>query len=112
MTTPDDWQQQGDQQPHQPPPGYQGMPTGYHLYRKTNGLAIASLVLGITGIIFVTAILAVIFAPIARTQIRQRGEAGDGLAIAGLVLGIVWLSIHAFRLIVFGAIMHRDLFGG
>jgi len=105
VTTPDGGQPQG----HQLPPGY---PPGYVPRPRTNGLAIASLVLGVVGVIIPAAILAVIFGPIARRQIRERGEAGDGMAVAGLVLGIVWLSIQAFRVIVFGLIMHRDIFGG
>jgi peptidyl-prolyl cis-trans isomerase B (cyclophilin B) len=58
---------------------------------RTNGLAIASLVLGICGF----ALLPVIFGHIALKQIRVRGEGGSGLAIAGLVLGylgvVAWI---------------------
>jgi hypothetical protein len=72
--------------------GYPG-PPGYPVQRPTNGLAIASLVLGILWIYWIGSILALIFGYIARKQIRERGEGGDGLAIAGIVLGWVGLGV-------------------
>jgi hypothetical protein len=65
------------------PPPYAEQP-----YRQqgTNGLAIASLVLGIVGMVF-GSILAVVFGHVALGQIRRSGQGGRGLAIAGLVLG-------------------------
>lgn len=54
----------------------------------TNSAAIASLVCGILGTMTgITAIPAVVLGHIARRQIRQTGQDGDGLATAGLVLG-------------------------
>lgn len=63
---------------------------------RTNGLAIASLVLSLT-IFLLGPILAVIFGVIARRQIRESkgGQSGDGLALAGLVIGIVELVLSA-----------------
>ena len=59
----------------------------------TNGLAIASLPLGIIGLIlypfFVCAVLATIFGAIGMKQARERSQGGRGLGIAGLVLGII-----------------------
>jgi hypothetical protein len=51
-------------------------------------------VLGIVGIVFVTAILAVIFGHVALSQIKRSfgAIAGRGMAIAGLVLGYLWLA--------------------
>lgn len=54
---------------------------------RTNGLAVASLVLGILGF----GLLPVIFGHVALGQIRRNGEQGRGMAIAGLVLG--WLVL-------------------
>jgi len=66
--------------------------------RRTNGLAVASLVLGIVGIIlcflFVPWVLAIIF---GATAIKQCNEdptyTGKGLAIAGLICGLVGMTI-------------------
>lgn len=69
----------------------------------TNGLAIASLVLGILGF----AIIPVIMGHIALRQIRERGEAGAGMAIAGLVLGYLALAGY----LVFGIILVAVLTG-
>jgi hypothetical protein len=68
--------------------------------RPTNGLAIASMVLGILWIYWVGSILAVIFGAIAIRQARDRNESGSGMAIAGLVLGLVGLGTLALILIL------------
>jgi hypothetical protein len=52
-------------------------------------MAIASMILGIMWLYGIGAILAVIFALVAKRQIRERGERGGAMATAGLVLGIV-----------------------
>ena len=76
--------------PYYPMPGAVPMPVP-----TTNGLAIASLVLGIaclcTGL---CAIPAVICGHIALAQINRSGgmEQGRGMAIAGLVIGYVFLA--------------------
>jgi Domain of unknown function (DUF4190) len=64
----------------------------------TNGLAIASLVLGIIWLYWIGSILAVIFGHIALRQTRQRGEGGRGLAIAGLTLG--WIGVGTLTLLI------------
>lgn len=55
----------------------------------TSGLAIGSLVCGIAEIFTLgfAAIPAVILGHLARAQIKQTGERGDGMAVAGLILG-------------------------
>lgn len=60
----------------------------------TNGLAIASLVLGIIWIYWVGSILAVIFGFVAKKQIERSGgtQGGSGMATAGIVLGFVGLA--------------------
>ena len=71
----------------QPPMG--GMPP------KTSGMAIASLVLGIVGIItcgcMIFSVLGIVFGVIAKKDIRESGgtKTGAGLAQAGFILGIV-----------------------
>lgn len=81
------------QQPYQPP--YQQPPWQN---RGTNGLAIASMVVGILWLYWVGSILALIFGYIARGQIRRSGQSGDGMAIAGIVLG--WVGIGTLALVV------------
>ncbi|GII56117.1 hypothetical protein Pth03_45060 [Planotetraspora thailandica] len=58
---------------------------------RNNGLAIASLILGLTGFITCgfTSILAVVFGHVALGQIRRDRTDGHGMAIAGVILG--WL---------------------
>ncbi|GAA1125828.1 hypothetical protein GCM10009651_06220 [Microbacterium natoriense] len=72
--------------------------------RPTNGLAIATLILGICGF----AILPVILGHIALRQIRERGDAGTGLAITGLVLG--YLAVAGW--IIVGIIAAVAIAGG
>jgi predicted acyltransferase len=65
--------------------------------QKTNGLGIASMVLGILGWIYlIPAILAVIFGHIAIKQIKRepvKYSGGGGMATAGLVLGYIWIGL-------------------
>jgi hypothetical protein len=67
---------------------------------KTNGLAIASLVLGILWIWWVGSALALVFGYAAKNQIDLSGgtQGGRGLAIAGIVLG--WVGAGCFLLFV------------
>lgn len=63
----------------------------YPVARPTNGMAVASLVLGILWLYWLGSILALVFGYVARRQIRERGEGGDGMAVAGIVLG--WIGV-------------------
>ena len=67
---------------------------------KTNGMAIAALVLGIVFIYGVGSILALVFGYQAKGQIdRSNGtETGRGMAVAGIVLG--WIGIGLILLII------------
>jgi hypothetical protein len=67
-------------------PGW-GSDSGPNPKQATNGLAVASLVLGILWLCWLGSVLAVIFGHVALAQIKKTGAAGRGLAIAGLVLG-------------------------
>lgn len=57
--------------------------------RRTSGLAVASLVLGILWLGGLGALLAIIFGAVGLKQTKDGQRGGRGLAIAGLVLGIV-----------------------
>lgn len=77
---------------------------------KTNGLAIASLVMGIVGFLGlgvcvggVVGIPAVICGHIALGQIKKSGQGGRGLAIVGLVLGYVVIAFLIIGLVLGGA---------
>lgn len=79
---------------------------------RTSGLAIASLVCGICGLVlpwvgFILSVLAIVFGGVAISQTRKDPSLGGrGMAIAGLVCGIVdiafwlilimWIGIFAF----------------
>lgn len=80
--------------PYQQPWGY---PQGYP-QRSTNGMAIAAMILGILWIYWIGSILAVIFGFVARNQIKQRRQDGDGMAIAGLVLG--WIGVGTLLIVI------------
>jgi hypothetical protein len=66
--------------------------------RRTNGLAVASLILGLTGFITCgfTSILAVVFGHVSLGQIRRDGTDGHGMALAGTLLG--WFLTGAWLL--------------
>jgi hypothetical protein len=93
-----------------PPPAF----TAYSPYgapavqATTNGLAIASMVLGILWLYWIGSILALVFGYIAKGQIdRSAGrQTGRGMAIAGIVLG--WIGAAALVLIIVMAIAFRD----
>lgn len=66
--------------------------------QKTNGLAIASMVVGLVSLFInlfgIVALLAIIFAAVAKCQIRDSAateapQKGNGFATTGLVLGII-----------------------
>jgi uncharacterized membrane protein len=91
--------------PYGPPPS---APYGYTPYAPapgTNGLAIASLVLGILWLYWIGSILAIIFGFVAMGQIKQRNQGGKGLATAGLILGFIGLGtlILVILLVAFGS---------
>jgi hypothetical protein len=93
---------------HGPAPyGYGPAPYGYGPgypppNRGTNGMAIASMVLGILWLYWVGSILALIFGYVARSQIKERNEGGDGMAIAGIVLG--WIGIATLIVVIIAVV--------
>jgi len=97
--------------PPQPPYGYAPQaqpptqyPPAYYppAPKRTNGLAIASMVLGIVWIYWIGSVLAVIFAFVAKKQIRESNGAqgGDGMATAGLVLGFIGVATFVIFMII------------
>lgn len=80
-----------------PPPAWAGAPR-----RPTNGMAIASLVLGILWLWWIGSILALVLGYKARRQIDETGEEGRGLATAGIVLGWVGMGMLAVSLLILG----------
>ena len=82
----------------QPPSETTTPPHYYAPGRPTNGLAIASMVLGILWLSGLGAVLALIFGYISLRQIQERGESGRGMAIAGIVLG--WVGVAGLAIIV------------
>ena len=65
--------------------------------RAMNGMAIASMVLGILWIEGIGSILALVFGYVALSQIKTRNERGRGMAIAGVVLG--WIGVGVILLV-------------
>ena len=74
--------------------------------RQTNPLAVVSLSFGVGQVIipFLGAIVAIVCGHISRSQIRETGQAGDGMAITGLVLGYtgVVLPLLAILALIIG----------
>lgn len=74
----------------QPPYGQPqyGHPYGYPQPSSTNGFAIASLICA-----FLCTPLGLIFGFIAKSQIRQSGQQGNGMATAGIVISAISILI-------------------
>jgi hypothetical protein len=98
-------QQYGSQQP------YGG---GYGAPQRTNPLAIVSLVCSLAGLVTcISAPVGIVLGHIAKRQIRQTGEQGEGLATAGLWVGYIitalGLAFVAFWIVLLvGGIMSSD----
>jgi hypothetical protein len=88
---------------------------------KPQGLAVASLVLGIVSFVIcwipvlgyaaiITDICAIVFGVMARNAVKKGTGGGGGMATAGMILGIVHLSIYIIVSIL--AIVGISMFGG
>jgi ABC-type dipeptide/oligopeptide/nickel transport system permease component len=94
-------------------PGYGVQPYGvsYPYYAgpvapSTNGFAIASLILSISGFVLlgiVGSILGVIFGHVAQGQIKKAvpREEGHGLATAGIIMGYIGIGVNILILLFF-----------
>jgi hypothetical protein len=77
------------------PGGYPGVPA------KTNTMAIISLVCSCVGLFCgIGSIIGIVLGIMARNQIKQSGENGEGLAMAGIIVGAISLVLS----IIFGII--------
>lgn len=94
-----------------PGPGYppQMYPGGYYgppmMVPKTNGMAVAGMVIGILSLVLfwasllgvLLAVLGIIFSSIGISQCNRTGQAGKGMAIAGLVCSLIaaafWVAV-------------------
>lgn len=121
MSTPPWGEQPAEQSPPPPPPSPYGPPqppaSPYQPYgappapygsfqptQQTNGLAIGSLIVSIASVVFccgLPGIAGAIMGHIARKQIREQGQAGDGMALGGIIVG--WA---AFGLALAGVILY------
>jgi len=81
-----------------PPPGYAPPPWAWR--RPTNPLAILSLVLA-----FVFAPAGLVLGIIARRQIKQTQEDGDGLALAGIIVGGIATGLYAALIVLYIALI-------
>ena len=79
-----------------PQPGYPGY--GYP-QPKTNSMAIAALILSLVGIAScITAPIGAILGHVARKQIRETGEGGEGMAKAAIIVG--WILTGLLALLI------------
>jgi uncharacterized protein DUF1707/uncharacterized protein DUF4190 len=95
------------------PSGQPYMPPYMPVRRRTNSLAVASLVCGLAQPFFgLTTIPAIVLGYAARGQIRDSGEEeeGSGLATAGLVLG--WIGAGAAVLVLLLVVAFTARHGG
>lgn len=82
-----------------PPPSAVAFPyAATPMPAKTNGMAVASMVLGILCLYGIGSVLALVFGYQAKAQIERSGgrESGRGMAIAGIVLGWIGIGLMAF----------------
>jgi len=64
---------------------------------RTNGLAIASFILGLCGF----ALIPVVMGHVALSQIKSRGEGGFAFALIGLILGYIACAAYLLLVILF-----------
>jgi len=93
------------QQPVTGPPMYQQPVYSTPMYttpmvmapaRKTNGMATASLVVSLVSLVVcggAVGIIGAILGHVAKKQIRETGEDGDGMALAGIIVGWVTFGL-------------------
>ncbi|MEV0215158.1 DUF4190 domain-containing protein [Micromonospora sp. NPDC050695] len=82
------------------PPQYSGY--GYPPPPKTNGLAIAALVLALVGFAScITAPVGAILGHVAQKQIRLSGEGGEGMAKAAIIIGWILTALLVLLIIFY-----------
>jgi hypothetical protein len=93
---------------HGHPYGYHPpSPSGYQPQQRTNALAVASMATSICAIVLaactnglagVAGVVGAVLGHVARRQIAERNEAGNGYAVAGIVVG--WLAAAVSLLMI------------
>jgi hypothetical protein len=76
---------------------------GAQAQRPSNGMAIASLVLGVLGLVIgLLSILAIVFGYTARRNIERAhgAQSGSGLAVAGIALGWIGLALWVIGIVL------------
>ena len=87
-------------QAYQSPPPYQGQaPYPPYYARPTNNMAIAAIIVA-----FVFPPAGIVLGVIAKNQIAQSGEQGEGLATAAIVIGSIYVALAVIAVIAFFAI--------
>lgn len=79
------------------PPAYQ-LPA--YPVRQTNGMAVASMILGILWVYWIGSVLALIFGLVGMAQIKRKDEDGMGMAIAGVILGGIGIGVLVLVIVV------------
>jgi Domain of unknown function (DUF4190)/Domain of unknown function (DUF1707) len=90
-----------DVTPAPPPPPAIVRPMFVRQRAPTNGLAIASLIVGALWMWWIGSVLAVVFGHVALNQIARTGQSGRGMAIAGLILGYLGVATMLLAMLVF-----------
>jgi hypothetical protein len=90
----------------QPVPAYAVPTVTYIQTAGTNGMAVASMVLGILWLYWFGSLLALIFGYVALSQLKQRQQSGRGMAIAGIVLGWIGAATLVLFIIIAAAVSH------
>lgn len=68
---------------------------------KNNGMAVASMVLGIVSVcIGICAPIALILGLVALSQIKKTGQPGKGMAITGVILGAIFTFLMIIGIIM------------
>jgi hypothetical protein len=86
-------------QGYRPVPPYGYLPPAWPpVRRRTNGAAVAALLLGLAQLVSIgaTGLPALICGIVAKNQLRTRDEEGDGMATAGIVLGSLGTLLWTF----------------
>lgn len=87
-----------------PPPAYPGGYGPFGAKPVTNGLAVASLLSSLTGLLccFIGSIVGIVLGIVALSQIKQTRQGGHGMAVAGIVIGSIGALLFGLVVAVFG----------
>jgi hypothetical protein len=104
------------QQPYGAPYGQQ--PYGYAMppQVKTNGMAVAAMVLGIVGVLLcwcygggaLPGLIGAILGHVSMKQIKERGEEGRGFALTGIITGWASVALALIGVLFFVVLLAAD----